>query len=746
MRHIFFILFIAVGLLSSSVQTSAQAPDGSRRYPQRKTVALVLSGGGAKGMGHVGALKVIERAGIPIDIVVGTSMGSIAGGLYSIGYTPEMLDSIVRNQNWGMLLTDQRERKQQSMSGRKREQTFLLSMPLDSNIEKNITGGLVKGQHISNLFSELTMGYHDSIDFRSLPIPFACVSQDMVNGKEVRFYSGRLSQAMRASMAIPGVFTPVRIDSMVLVDGGMINNYPVDVAREMGADIVIGVDVQSKLKSADKLSGTMDMLGQMIDLMGQERYEKNLKQTDLHIKVNVDGYSSASFSRNAIDTLIRRGEEAAMEKYQDLIDLKAKIGVPSDFQPAPRKAYDIAAEATYRIDNIVFEGSNESDKKMLLRRCNISENSTMSKADIKQAIAILTSNLEYSSATYSLNDNEQGGYNLTFTLSKKYDTRLNLGLRFDSEENASLLLNVNTTFRQPMPSTLELTARLGKRYAARLDYKLELSPLQYVGAAYQFEYNDIDFTMHDDNSYNSTSRYHRAELSYSNVWYRNVRYAIGASWELYNYKETLYSEDAQQRYDISNEHFFSYFAQLEYESYDHAYFPRRGISAQLGYTLYTDNMAEYKGHTPISAFRGHLGTVIPLTRRFAILPDIYGRILVGNNIPFAKANSIGGDIPGRYLSQQLPFAGINGVMMVNNALLVSSLKLRQRMGSIHYLTLSGSYALNAAEWDELLKDNTFFGCGITYGMDSMFGPLEATVNWNNQTKDLGFYINLGYKF
>ena len=292
MKHLTFLLAILFVL--------GTLPSKANSHQPRKKVGLVLSGGGAKGMAHIGAIKIIEEAGIPIDYVVGTSMGSIIGGLYSIGYTPEQMDSMVRKQDWTFLLSDQILRKDMNMQERETDEKYVISVPFSKSAIQDLTGGLIKGQNISNLFSELTLGYHDSLNFNKLPIPFACVSENIVKGEEYVFHEGVLSTAMRASMAIPGVFTPVRLDSMVLVDGGVVNNYPVNVAKGMGADVIIGVDVQSELKTANELENAGAILGQLIDLMGQDNYLKNLKETDVLIKVNVKGYSAASFSKNAV--------------------------------------------------------------------------------------------------------------------------------------------------------------------------------------------------------------------------------------------------------------------------------------------------------------------------------------------------------------------------------------------------------------------------------------------------------------
>lgn len=710
----------------------------------RKKVGLVLSGGGAKGMAHIGALKVIEEAGIPIDYVVGTSMGSIIGGLYAIGYTPHQMDSLVRVQDWTYLLTDRTPRSDKNMAEREADEKYILSVPFSRISIKEVTGGVIKGQNISNLFNELTLGYHDSIDFNRLPIPYACVAEDIVTGNEVDFHSGKLTTAMRASMAIPGVFTPVRLDSMVLVDGGTINNYPVNVAREMGADIIIGVDVQSNLKSADQLEGMGDILGQLVNLMGQDMYEKNLKETNTLIKVDVEGYSAASFSREAIDTLVRRGEEAAMLQLNALKALKKEIGLPENYQPKRKAVYTPITRIYIR--NIDFVGIDEEDEQWILKRCKLKENDFDDIKRIEDATTIIRANTSYSSVNYQLEKVSGNTYDLRYILNKKQENRINIGARYDTEETVSLLINATTNFNTRMPSYASITARLGERFGGKLAYGVEVSPLATLSLSYQFRYNDIDFYRMGHRSFNSTFRYHVAELSYANVWLRNLRFNIGVRYELYDYDKFLYQEENTVWENVKAEHFFTYFAHVHYDTYDKAYFPKRGVNFRAGYTLYTDNFTQYDDHTPFSAVAGAFEGVVPVSNRFSILPSVYGRFLIGKNIPYSKCNTMGGDILEQYLPYQLPFAGTMNVQLMNHSLIIGGLKFRQRMGSIHYLTLSGSYALTSRKLSGLLNEQNMFGCAITYGVDSMFGPLEATLNYTNHSDKVGFYINLGYKF
>ena len=200
---------------------------------ERKKVAVVLSGGGAKGMAHIGVLKVLERAKIPIDIVTGTSMGSIIGGLYAIGYNAHSLDSMVRVQDWSYVITDKEDLRRQSLSDRRKQYTYMFSTGLTIGKRDMNAGGLIKGKNLAELFDRLCTGFTDSLDFtHDLPKPFACVATDIIDNSEVDFHSGRLPQAMRASMAIPAAFSPIRIGNKVLVDGGLRNNYPADLAQK----------------------------------------------------------------------------------------------------------------------------------------------------------------------------------------------------------------------------------------------------------------------------------------------------------------------------------------------------------------------------------------------------------------------------------------------------------------------------------------------------------------------------------
>ena len=236
----------------------AQAPGNTAASKlQRPKVGLALSGGGAKGAAHIGVLMYLEEIGFPIDCVVGTSMGSIIGGLYALGYTPRELQDLISHMDWQLYMSNRVDRAYQSSEGRERRSTYIFSVPFGAgdfeeksgSILSTLPSGVINGASLINLFSRLSVGYNDFTQFDKLPRAFACVATDILTGDTVVLHSGNFAKAIRSSMAIPGVFSPVEWGGRLLADGGLVNNFPVDECVKMGADIIIGVELAGELAS-----------------------------------------------------------------------------------------------------------------------------------------------------------------------------------------------------------------------------------------------------------------------------------------------------------------------------------------------------------------------------------------------------------------------------------------------------------------------------------------------------------------
>lgn len=729
-RNILFILTVLMLIVSGPVSA------------RRKKVAVVLSGGGAKGVAHIGALKVIEEAGIPIDYVIGTSMGSIVGGLYSIGYDAGMLDTMVRSQDWSFLLSDQVLRKYMSLPERERADRFLVSYPFSRDKNKRIPTGLIRGQNLGLLFAGLCIGYENG-DFSRFPIPFACVASDVVNGKKVILDRGSLPDAMRASMAIPGVFTPVRKDSMLLVDGGIVDNFPTDIARARGADIIIGVDVQSGYKSIDELNSVTDILGQIVDFFSVDEYDENVKLATVHIHPDLKGYTAADFNPVDIDTFLVRGERAAREKWADLIAVRRQLGLPEKIEPQPYKKY--VALDTIPIGRISFEGSPVNDKNLLLRRTRLKPGGTTTVGQLDRVISELYGTKAYASIDYSLTGGPR--YDLQLVMKRNPQSQLNFGLRFDSEELASVLLNATVHFNTKYSSLLSLTGRINVCPYVRLEYAVENNYQKQFHAAYQFQYNDIDLYTGGKKTQNVNFRRQTAEIGMSDVYWQNFMYQVGLRFEYFNHRSFLSAAaDDPVWGDNGAKGLFSYYALLRYETFNDAYFPTRGASVHADYSLYTDDFVSYDGHTPFSAVSASYAGAVALNKRWTFLPAAYGRVLIGHYVASPYLNVIGGTYFGKYLPQQVPFAGINHTEMLDNSVMALRLGMRYHIGGNHYATAIANGGIHDDDFFHLLKGHYLWGGSLGYAYNSRFGPLEAVLGLSNLTKKLEVYVSLGYTF
>lgn len=716
---------------------------GPDAWGQRKKVGVVLSGGGAKGVAHIGVLKVLEEAGIPIDYIAGTSMGAIVGGLYAVGYSAKSLDSMVRVQNWPFLLSDRVYRYNLPFSEKETNEKYLLSVPLTHGKGLSVPAGFVSGQNIYNLFSELTIGYHDSIPFRDLPIPFSCVAANMIDGKEVVMDSGILPLAMRASMAIPGAFAPVIIDSMILVDGGISNNFPVDVAKNMGAEITIGVDLSTGLKDAEGLNSIIGVVDQLTSFMGMQNYEKNRKAVDLYMNPGLKGYTAASFTLEAIDSMIARGERVARANWDNIMKLKQQIGLEPDEDASPHLKNKFCDTDSIHIGKICFEGIKDKDEKWIDRQLGIKEHSTITMNGLYKATSFLYGTGAFSNVSYALNGN--GVYDLTFRLKEKPASSLNFGFRFDSEEMASILLNTTFSHRALRGSRLSLTGRLNKNPYVLLDYSFGNTMLRKLGVSYMFKYNDINLYDHGRKVDNITFTYHRGEINVSDIYLRNVQFLLGVRYEFFDYKSNLYNSDYIPE-DLSSQGFASYYALAHVDTYDKKYYPDKGFSFKAEYSLYTDNMVNYKGHAPFSALAADFQPTVRLTRRVYLMPAVYGRVLIGKDVALPYLNCMGGEVAGRYVSQQLPFYGIHNLQLFENSVLVGRMALRYRLGMRHYVILTGNYAKQAENFFKLFQGDDIWGGGASYAYNSIIGPISVTFDLSNWDKKLGVYFNLGFYF
>ena len=278
-------------LLIFALSSSLKAQETQEQEPK---VGLVLSGGGAKGFAHIGVLKVIDSLGIRVDYVAGTSMGAIIGSLYASGYSGKQLDSIFKGVDFDNLIADNIPRSAQSTYEREISERYAVTLPFD-HLKVKLPSALSRGQNTFNLLTKLMLHVSYQDDFSKLPIPFFCIATNVETGQQVVLDKGNLPQSVRASGAFPSLFQPVEIDGQLLIDGGVVNNYPINELKAKGMDIIIGVDVQDGLANRTDLSSAPQILFQINNFRTINDMKIKSKQTDIYLKPDISKFNVVSF-------------------------------------------------------------------------------------------------------------------------------------------------------------------------------------------------------------------------------------------------------------------------------------------------------------------------------------------------------------------------------------------------------------------------------------------------------------------
>ena len=734
---------------------------------QRPKVGVVLCGGGAKGAAHVGALKVLEENNIPIDYIAGTSMGAIIAGLYAIGYTANELDSLIMAQDWNMVMSDRIPRNARYFERKKEQDKFLINIPFGAgdysrlgprlkqqpeniSILSSIPLAIVNGQNIYNLFSRLSVGYQDSLDFNRMPIPFACVAVDLIGKKEVEFHSGNFVDAIRSSMAIPGYFSPVRIGDKVLVDGGALNNYPVDVCREMGADIIIGVLLGEVDKKEPTVESIGDLASELMDLYTDTKYPDAIAHTDILITPSTKGYNVLSFDTKSLRALIDNGEAAARDKEPDLQKMKdwldrsqhefiGPIKQPERYKKAIRLDRD-----SITLKSVNYTGLSPKDAQWLIGKSGLKPGAHISGKTLDENITDFYNTGAFESVTYVLRGQEEP-YDLDLNFVQGRKSSLGIGFRFDSEEIAAVLVNVGINTNALYGSQFNISAKLSYNIQANVQYSYAFKSLAQFKLAYNFRSSDLNILNKGLRS-NMDFAEHSFTAAFSTVKARDIAIDLGGRLDLYRYHSLLTEAESLPTYDtdLSRNKFFSAFARFQFDRRDQEYFPSRGSNFDGSFRYYLNRFFGEAGD--FSAAQIHFSSVIPAGKRLAFILTLDNRTLFGSQVPLAHANIMGGSLAGRYLDQQIPFLGFGYTHVFENVLSIASLDIRCRLLDNHYLFASGAFSLDFQGFDDLFEPNAVIGARLGYAYDSFIGPLAFNLFWSDYTGKVGASISIGYNF
>lgn len=661
----------------------------------RPTVAVVLAGGGAKGVAHISALKTIEDAGIPIDIVVGTSMGSIIGGMYCVGYSPDSMLTIVNNNDWVKLIMDNPDYGNPHVSARMDDENYILRMAIEHK-DRGQTGGragVISGRNVMKFFRSLTEHIPDSIDFRDLPVSFACVGTNAFNGEKKVFTSGNLPRSIRASMAIPTVFTPMRIDGTTYIDGGIADNFPVDVARDMGADIVIGVNLVIPTTEEQLTSSAVDILMNVFDLNSRNLLAKNIKDADIYIPIDVTGYSAASFTAEAMDTLIQRGVYYSELKKDELLALRDSLNLQ---EPVHRIRI-----GEYSFANLSNEKKSPSFKKM------------------------------------------KENYN---------SSSINLGARFDNDEYASINVNGRFLVNHKHSTVLDANIRLGQRIGAGLDLSTKTLGTQRVAVFYEYMHRDMSYFYRGDKTGQITSSWHNMGF-YATQSFRKIQYSFGVDYDRHRYHSVLGIGTSLDHDDLSsnNESYFTYYFDAEYNTLDRQYFSTKGQQFYVLCDLLSTNLYRYDDGYMIPIVTGFWQKAVSLSSRFTARPHASIRYIFPDNVvrlPFSKRNIIGGFHRAMQCEQQMTMAGLSHMELIDDDYVnVAGITLQERIFKNHFACLRFDAASVCSNFNNILNDESlFFGWQGSYSIRTAVGPITVAAGYNTLSGSFDMSFNAGYCF
>ena len=591
--------------------------DSIRKH--RPTVALVLSGGGAKGAATIGALQYMKKYDFPIDMVAGTSVGGLIGGLFALGYTPSELESLIRTTNWDMAMSDKVDKSYIPYSRIRYKEKYLLSIPfyyrsddyrrfitgdasltdglprkfdigatedVKNNLMGSLPSGFVYGQNVNQIFTSRTVGYSDSLDFAKLPIPFVSVATDMVSCKAKIWHSGSINTALRSTMSIPGLFVPVRTDGMILVDGGMRNNYPANLVKRMGADIIIGIDLAGASPSAEQIQNLGDILMQSMDLFSNDAREYSLPLFDVSIRPDLTGYNMLSFNDEAIDVMYWRGFKAAAEKTRQLDSLRQVLGKAHFTLQAPH-ATDIEHSPVV-IEAIDIIGVSPKEADYIRSRMYIKPGSIVNKRVIEEDVAKIFGRGAYDYVNYELRGTQEP-YRLRIICKRGPMHQFGLGVRLDSQELVSILLNVGLNTNAMSGHSLDFTARISTSPYAELHYAYNAPIFATFNARAFVRYTNSNRFLSGSDRFNISFIQGTQELYMSNMRWSNLDVKLGFQNQFHKVLNVLSSGYAGDYNDYRYQ-FKDYpgaFLNGRVETLDNTYFPTKGVSAGFRGDLFT---------------------------------------------------------------------------------------------------------------------------------------------------------------
>ncbi len=729
-------VFFCILLLCLNVYSELLAQDTISRRPR---IGLVLSGGGAKGLAHIGVLKVLEEIDLPIDYITGTSMGSVVGGLYSCGYSAKKIEYITRRINWNEILLDQISRKNISIEEKDDYERYVGEFPLVRG-RVTIPRALVDGQKVSTMLAHYTWPVHTISNFDSLPIPFRCIATDIEKVQPVLLKSGFLPDAIRASMAIPSFFSPIELDGQLLVDGGIVRNFPVQDARDMGADIIIGVEVSASLYTKEELNSVVRIMDQVSSFQADKSNKEQAAMCDFLIKPDIQNYNMFSF--DYIDSLILNGERAARKVMPQLKTLADSI---KKIYPYSSKINRPADLDSIHITAINYEGLENVSGNLVKGNFEIKDTGWIKLDEIELGVERLYGTRFFERVNYKIVPGEKGS-ELTLRFKEQPFNYFKFSMHYDQYLKTAILLN--GTYRNVLGegSRLMLDLKLGQYPGASVQYSIHTFAHPNIGVNVKVGANSLMAKFYTPDGLlmeNFNVFHYLSEADLFSTFSKAFLIRSGFQVELLDINKEIEAGDTIN-YNLRT---INWYTRLRFDTQDRTVFPVKGDNfyGELKYVINSRSFNLMNWNRVFWRVIAQYSKYIPFTRRLVLVPSANAGFSFIDNLPVPYYNFLGGFITGE--SNIIPFEGLKFMTIMSNNVLTAGLTLRAEPWKDKFLSLKSCFATTSGNFEDLPKFmRNYFGIGIAAGMRTIVGPVEVSVSKSNYIKKLYSEIKIGYMF
>jgi NTE family protein len=749
-------MIILTSILLNFLVLSLHAQNAPPEKPsKRPSVGLVMSGGGAKGWAYLGVLRVMQEAGLDVDYIAGASAGSIVGGMYALGYHPDSIEKIIRSQDWDAVMKDIIERKYVAYQDKIYGGRYIFSLPI-KNRKIGLKASLYEGQNIDLLLNRYySVAYKDTL-FKDFQTPFICIGTDLFEGKQVVLDRGYLPNAIRSSMAIPAYFAPVEYQGNFLVDGGVVNNYPVTPLKDLGVDIIVGADVQSRKKrTKEDLQSLTTILDQIIGYHRQEENKKGKEQTDVYIHLRMP-YSMMDF--NNYDSIINFGEKVARQHFDEL---KALADSLNKIEYRPIKTYATVPLDSVDIHVVRYEGYARMRRQYLESFFGEFRNTKIAMADLEEAINYAYGSGFFQTVYYEL-EYADGKTNLVIKLKESDPGNLSAGLHYDTDYKGSILANlaVRNLFGHRSKFFIDLV--LGNYPLLRGLYLIDNGSKPGFGL-------DFDFYTFDFDTYVEDQKDNRWEFDnfsgsvFTPLTVRNIfGLKAGFQYQYFRFRQKIETDTTVTGYD-SFSSFGELYLELGADTRDKAYFTTRGsfvrFKALYKIPLSKDWNEELFDNTVVLYLKWNQN--VRLAKRFTLQPGLFlgmtftrdGLVtdeVVANNdgvnpVPVQSRFWAGGLNNYNYLETLLPFTGLKFIQSQGTYVAIGRLNLQYNFYKQFYATAMLDVGQVQPTWDSFWNEKyTMAGYGLKASYNSFIGPVEGSVMWSNMIPGATFFLNIGF--